>query len=345
MSQRMIAVCIAAPLLLVLAVVALAVPLPYAYESPGPTYNILGTDQNDAELVQVDGHRVYRDDGQLRFTTVRTSPYGEKLTLGEAFSRWLDHDDAVIPYDIAHPPTVTAQEEQSQGAVDMVTSQDNAIAVALEEMGTKVPKRIQVAHVTDGLPAASKLQVHDIFVSADGKKVTSAQDVVDAVTSHKVGDPVHLVVLRDGRRLAVDIAPQDVDGEPRIGVTVGIGYVFPFDVTINVDPQIGGPSAGLMFSLAVYDELTPGSLTGGHTIAGTGEIEPDGKVGPIGGIQQKIAAADDAGAELFFVPPDNCEDVKGLDPDLKLVKADTMHDARIALEAFAKGHDDDLPHC
>ncbi|GAA3834821.1 YlbL family protein [Nocardioides panacisoli] len=345
MTQRMIAVCIAAPLLLVLAVVALAVPLPYAYESPGPTYNILGTDQNDSELVQVDGHRVYRDDGQLRFTTVRTSPYGEKLTLGEALSKWLNPDDAVIPYDIAHPPTVTAQEEESQGAVDMVTSQDNAIAVALEEMGTQVPKRIQVAAVTDGLPAASKLQVHDIFVSADGKKVTSAQDVVDAVTSHQAGDPVHLVVLRDGRRLTVDVAPKEVDGEPRIGVTVGIGYVFPFDISINVDPTIGGPSAGLMFSLAVYDTLTPGSLTGGHAIAGTGEIEPDGSVGPIGGIQQKIAAADDAGVELFFVPPDNCEDVKGLDPDLKLVKADTMHDARIALQDFASGHDDDLPHC
>jgi PDZ domain-containing protein len=100
-----------------------------------------------------------------------------------------------------------------------------------------------------------------------------------------------------------------------------------------------------MFSLAIYDTLTPGSLTDGRPIAGTGEIEPDGSVGPIGGIQQKIAASEDAGAELFFVPPGNCEDVKGLDPDLQLVKADTMHDALLALQDFASGHDDDLPHC
>lgn len=344
MSQRMIAVCIAAPLLLVLAVVALAVPLPYAAYSPGPTYDILGKDQNEAELIQVDGHRVYRDGGQLRFTTVRTTPNGDRLTLGEALTRWLDRDDAVIPYDIAHPPDTTAQQEQQQGAVDMVTSQDAAIAVALHEMGISVTPRIEVAAVDEGMPAAQKLQVRDIFVKADGAKVETAQDIVDAVSAHGPGDPVHLVMLRNGKRLDVDIEPVDKDGSPKVGVTLGVGYQFPFQVRINVPEEIGGPSAGLMFSLAVYDTLTPGSLTGGHVIAGTGEIAPDGKVGPIGGIQQKIAAADDAGAELFFVPPDNCADVKGLDPDLQLVKADTMHDARVALDDFTSG-DDDLPHC
>lgn len=344
MSQRMIAVCIAAPLLLVLAVVALAVPLPYAAYSPGPTYDILGKDQNEAELIQVDGHKVYRDGGQLRFTTVRTTPFGDHLTLGEALSRWLNRDDAVIPYEIAHPPSTNAQDEETQGAVDMVTSQDTAVAIAMKELGLTVTPRIEVAAVDPGMPAIDKLQVRDIFLKVDGAKVEKAEDIVNAVGAHGPGDPVHLVMLRNGKRLAVDIEPVDKDGSPKVGVTLGIGYQFPFQVRINVPQDIGGPSAGLMFSLAVYDTLTPGSLTGGHVIAGTGEIEPDGSVGPIGGIQQKIAAADAAGAELFFVPPDNCVDVTGLDPDLQLVKADTMHDARIALDDFASG-DDDLPHC
>ena len=344
MNQRMTAVCIAAPLLLVLAVVVMAVPLPYAAYSPGPTYDILGKDSNEAELIQVDGHRVYRDDGQLRFTTVRTTPVGEHLTLADALSRWARSDQAVIPYAIAHPPDTSAEEEQQQGQVDMVASQDTAVAIAMKEMGIKAPPAIEVAGIDDSMPAAKVLQVRDIFLSADGEKITKADDIVDAVEAHAPGDPVHLVVLRNGKPLKVDVAPVEVDGEKRIGVQLGLGYKFPFQVRINVPEEIGGPSAGLMFSLAVYDTLTPGSLTGGHVVAGTGEIEPDGSVGPIGGIQQKIAAADDAGAELFFVPPDNCEDVEGLDPDLQLVKADSMHDARLALDQFVDG-DDDLPHC
>ena len=132
---------------------------------------------------------------------------------------------------------------------------------------------------------------------------------------------------------------------PRIGISLGIGYDFPFDVSIKVDPAIGGPSAGLMFSLAIYDTLTPGSLTDGETIAGTGELRDDGSVGPIGGIEQKIAGAEDAGAELFFVPRDNCGDVDGLDPDLTLVKATSMHKALEALEAWADDRDADLPSC
>ena len=154
-----------------------------------------------------------------------------------------------------------------------------------------------------------------------------------------------LRIERDRRELTVRIKPAIVDGKPRIGVQLGQGYEFPFTVNLRVDPNVGGPSAGLMFSLAIYDTLTPGSLTGGRTIAGTGEILPDGSVGPIGGIAQKIAGAQAAGAKLFFVPKDNCADVKGLDPDLRLVKATTMHEAREALQTWVKDPEASLPTC
>ena len=164
--------------------------------------------------------------------------------------------------------------------------------------------------------------MRDKFLEVDGTPVKDGQDVVDAVSSHGPGDPVKLLIERSDRRLTVEIEPQlvAVEGEaekqPRIGISLGIGYDFPFEVSIKVDPSIGGPSAGLMFSLAIYDTLTPGSLTDGEIIAGTGELTDDGTVGPIGGIEQKIAAAEDAGAELFFVPKDNCADVEDIDPDL-----------------------------
>lgn len=345
MTQRLIAVCIAGPLVLILGGVALVIPLPYASYSPGPTFDVLGKDADEAELVQVDGHKAYYDDGQIRFTTVVASSYGQKLSLGDALSRWLDRDKAIVPYDVVHPPDQSAEDEEAEGAIQMTTSQDVAKAIALKEMGIEVPTAVQVAAVSKDGPAEGKLLVRDIFQEVDGTPVTKGQDVVDAVRKHKDDSNVEFKILRDGRELNVRVKPKLEEGTPRVGVSVGLGYEFPFKITLRVDPSVGGPSAGLMFSLAIYDTLTPGSLTGGATIAGTGELQPDGSVGPIGGIEQKIAGAQEAGAQLFFVPKDNCPDVKGLDPDLRLVKATTMHEARLALEKWVGDNDADLPTC
>ncbi|MCX6401001.1 MAG: PDZ domain-containing protein [Propionibacteriales bacterium] len=345
MTQRLVAVCIAAPLVLILGGIALAVPLPYASYSPGPTFDVLGKDSDAAELVQVDGHKAYYDDGQIRFTTVIASSYGQKLTLGDALARWLDPDKAVVPYEVVHPENQSAADEEAEGAIQMSTSQDVAKAIALQEIGIEVPTAVKVAGLNDGGPADGKLLVNDIFQEVDGTPVTKADDVVKAVRKHKDGSLVEFKILRDKRELNVRVKPVLEKGTPKVGVSVGLGYEFPFKITLRVDPSVGGPSAGLMFSLAIYDTLTKGSLTGGATIAGTGELNPDGTVGPIGGIEQKIAGAEDAGAELFFVPKDNCADVKDLDPDLRLVKATTMHEARVALETWVGDHDAKLPTC
>ncbi len=346
MSQRLFAVCIAAPLVLILGGVALAVPLPYASYSPGPTFDVLGKDSDEAELIQVDGHESYYDDGQIRFTTVVASSYGQRLSLGEALARWVDPDKAVVPYRVVHPPDSSAEQEKAEGAIQMSTSQDVAKAIALQELGIESPAAIQVGIVDEEGPAGKKLLVRDIFKEVDGEPVTSTEQIVDAVRSHDDGSLVEFRIQRDDRELTVRVKPEvDEEDVPKIGVTLGVGYDFPFDITLRVDPNVGGPSAGLMFSLAIYDTLTPGSLTGGATVAGTGELRPDGTVGPIGGIQQKIAGAEEAGAELFFVPEDNCSDTTGLDPDLRLVKATTMHEARTALEKWAGDHDAKLPTC
>ncbi len=349
MTQRWIAFAVAAPLTFLLFVLAAFVPLPYSVYTPGPTFDILAKDANESEIIQVAGHKVYRDDGQIRFTTVQSSPRGKKKSLIEALGSWLDPDEAVIPYDIAHPPNQTAEDEERDGAVSMVTSQDVAVATALRELDYEVPSVVQVAFVAEDGAAFGKLRVRDKLLEVDGEPVRGSQEVVDAVERHGPGDPVSLLVERDRKRMTIEIEPVEMTIEgvkaPRIGISLGIGYDFPFDVSIQVDPAIGGPSAGLMFSLAIYDTLTPGSLTDGETVAGTGELRDDGTVGPIGGIGQKIAGAEDAGAELFFVPEDNCNDVDGLDPDLTLVKATTMHESLEALEAWADDRDADLPSC
>jgi PDZ domain-containing protein len=351
MTQRWIAFAFAAPLTFALLLLAAFVPLPYSVYSPGPTFDVLAKDANESEIIQVDGHKTYRDDGEIRFTTVSSAPRGDRLPLFEALRDWLDDDKAVIPYDVAHPPDQTAEDERREGAASMVTSQDTAIAVAMRELGYQVPSTIQVADVSEDGAAFKKLRVRDQFVAVDGVPVEKGEDIVKAVERHGPGDPVELLIERDHKNLRVEVEPDlvEVEGEdekqPRLGISLGVGYDFPFDVKLQVDPTIGGPSAGLMFSLAIYDTLTPGSLTDGETIAGTGELFDDGKVGPIGGIEQKIAGAEDAGADLFFVPKDNCGDVQDLDPDLTLVKATTMHQARGALQAWADDRDAELPSC
>ncbi|TWH00017.1 PDZ domain-containing protein [Nocardioides sp. J9] len=345
MSQRLIAACIAGPLVLILGGIALAVPLPYASYSPGPTFDILGKDGDNAEVIQVDGHEAYYDDGQIRFTTVIASSYGQKLSLGDALTRWLDPDRAVVPYDVVHPADRSAEDEKTEGAIQMTTSQDVAKAVALKELGIEAPSAVQVAYVDEKGPAHDKLLARDVFKEVDGEPVVDADQVVKAVRKHKDRSNVEFKILRGQKEMYVRVKPVIEDGTPRVGVSLGLGYEFPFDIQLRVDPSVGGPSAGLMFSLAIYDTLTPGSLTGGANVAGTGELLPDGTVGPIGGIQQKIAGAEEAGAELFFVPAANCSDVGDLDPDLRLVKATTMHAARVALEKWVEDRDAELPAC
>lgn len=347
MNQRWIAAFVALPLLVSLLLVAAIAPLPFAIYSPGPTFDVLGKDSDEAELIQIDGAEteVHHDDGEIRFTTVRTTARNREPNLFELLGAWVDTDQAVVPHDVAHPPSLTVDQERRRGQVQMTTSQDVAKAVALREAGYDVETAVTVREVDEEGPAQGELLVGDTLQAVDGEQIQAPEDVVAAVESHQPGDPVTFTVGRNGKQLEVRVAPEEVDGEPRVGISVAPGFDFPFEVNLRISEQIGGPSAGLMFGLAIYDTLTSGPLTDGEVIAGTGALAPDGTVGPIGGIEQKIAGAEEAGAELFLVPAENCRDVAGLDPDLQLVKAETLHEVRLALEDWATDRDAELPTC
>jgi PDZ domain-containing protein len=346
MSQRMIAGVVAGPLVVVLLVLAAVMPLPYVIYRPGDTFNVLA-DNDGREIIQVDGRKTYRDDGELLMTTVVVTPPKTDIGLGELMSAWLDGDDAVMPYRSVYREDETPEENEVEGAAQMVSSQDYATAAALTELGYKLTPLVEAQAIEPDSPADGRLEVRDVFLDVNGQKVNALDDVSKAVAATAAGEPVDFRIRRGDTERQVSVVPEkDEDGVQRVGVSLGIGYDFPFRVSVNINPQIGGPSAGLMFSLAIYDTLTPGSLTDGETVAGTGEISADGTVGPIGGIDQKIAAARDDGAELFLVPPDNCADVADApNGDMQLVLAKTMHDARVALEAWAKNRDADLPTC
>lgn len=357
MNQRLVAACVALPLVFGLLIYAGLARLPYATYKPGGTLDVLGEDDNNAEIVQVLGHKTYREDeGQLRMTTVAVSPAQPRdsrgLSLVELLGTWVDDDDAVYPYLAVHPDEETEESSRREGAAQMATSQDAAVRVALLELGYEVPQVLKVASVTEDAPADGVLEVDDRLLAVNGTSVASDPDVPDDEELRRLigeapqGEPLEVRIQRGEKTRTVSITPTVDDGRQVIGILPGYDFDFPVDVSINISPDIGGPSAGLMFSLAVYDTLTPGSLTGDHVVAGTGEITADGQVDPIGGIQQKIAGARQTGADLFLVPPANCADALGADNgDMRLMMATTMHDTRLALEKFADDPDAALPSC
>jgi Lon-like protease len=353
MTQRVLAASVASVLVLVLALAVLLSPLPYTMYSPGPTIDVLAAPQGK-EIIQVNGEKTYRDDGQLRMTTVSVTPRGAHLNLFQLMGAWVDRSDAVYPEDAVYPDDRTEEQDKSEGQVQMVSSQDTATAVALGALGYDVPTLLEVQGIEKGSPADGALDVRDLFVAVNGTELPESGDLQassktlnDAIAGTPAGKPVELTVLRDGKRVKVPVTPEaDADGSPRIGITYGQGFILPFDVSVTIDPRIGGPSAGMMFSLAIYDTLTPGSLTGDGRVAGTGEIYSDGTVGPIGGIQQKIVGAREDGAQLFLVPAPNCDDAQGAhNGDMRLAKVATFDDALEVVEAWAKDRDAKLPSC
>lgn len=345
MSRRVTVGVLALALTLGLLFAVALVPLPYVTYRPGPTVDILGTVKGE-EIIQVSGHEAYYDDGELRLTTIYVDTPQQHVALGELLRAWVSPEEAVYPRDAVYGPDETDETNDAESAVQMVSSQDAAVAAALTELGYDVEAETKVLHVDKSLPAAGKLKARDILLSVGETTITEPQDVVTAVDQAPVGEPLPFEIRRGEQILTVNVTPEEVDGDKRVGITPGPGFTFPFDVTVKLGDDIGGPSAGFMFSLAIYDTLTPGSLTDGQSIAGSGTIDAEGKTGPIGGVQQKIAGAEEAGAKLFFVAADNCDDVVGIQPSgMRLARADTLRDAIAAVEAWTADPDADLPSC
>ncbi len=227
----------------------------------------------------------------------------------------------------------------------MAGSQSVATATALRALGQDVDEMVVIAGVPEGSPSAGVFEPDDELVSVDGDPATSSEAVRTAVQRHRPGDTFPVVVRRDGKEQTVTAKTAESDGRTVIGVGLRLDYDLPVDVTLRTG-NVGGPSAGLMFSLAIYDALTPGELTGGKQIAGTGTMDDDGAVGPIGGIRQKLIGARRAGADFFLAPADNCAEVVGNVPDgLRVVKVESFDDGVAAVRDIGAGKAASLPAC
>jgi PDZ domain-containing protein len=322
-------------------------PLRYAVLTPGPIYNTLG-EVDGHPLIAVSGHQTYPATGQLDLTTV--SVYGgpgDKVRLPQVIRGWLDPADTVLPVDQVFPPGTTEEQEEKQNEADMVNSQESATAAALDELGIDYTTVLTVVDTSSGTPAAEVFEKGDVILALNGVPIDDFDALRKELQQVEPGDEVTVKVRRDGAEQDLQVATvEGDDGKARLGVIVETTFDFPFDIDIKID-NVGGPSAGTMFALGIVDRLTPGAMTGGKRIAGTGTIEPSGAVGPIGGIVQKVNGARDSGAEYFLVPADNCEEVRGHVPDgLTTVRISTLHEARTAAEAIGSGKSlADLPSC
>jgi PDZ domain-containing protein len=345
MTQRTWAALLAVPLFVALGLYMAVTGLPFVTYAPGLTVNVLG-DNGDRPIITVQGHRTFHDDGQLRMTTVSVTQRDAKLDLFTLLRTWFARDDAVYPYAIQYGGGGSQQQDTQAGKVEMADSQQGAEVAALRQLGYELRGQLRIISVTKGMPADGKLEVRDVLRRIAGTPITDSTDVATLLSKVPAGHAVPIVVERGQRRVTVAVTPVNKNGQQLVGITIQPVYHFPFKVSVHIDQNIGGPSAGLMFALSIYDTLTPGSLTGGAVVAGTGEIDGLGNVGEIGGIQQKIAGARHDGAQLFLVPPANCaEAITSNHGSMRLAKAATLKSAIASVTAWGKNHDAPLPQC
>ncbi|MFI8002342.1 PDZ domain-containing protein [Streptomyces sp. NPDC086010] len=353
-------------ILIALLCAGVLIPVPYSEMSPGPTVNTLG-DARGEPVLHITGHKTYPTSGNLNMTTVRVTGADYDMNIVEAVYGWLAHDSVVVPHDTLYPDGKTEEQSTQENAEEFSQSQESAKVAALKELKIPVTSRVVVSTVVKDSAAEGVLHAGDVIKAVDGTAVEKPEDVAKLVTKHRPGQDVVFSVIPVKAAAAAEKAgkepkgshdvtlttrkapadPADPSGEDRaiVGIQAGTDHTFPFDVDIKL-ADVGGPSAGLMFSLGIVDKLTPGPLTGGKFIAGTGTIDDSGKVGPIGGIALKLVGARDAGARYFLTPDDNCSAAASDTPSgLTLVRVKTLDDAKRSLDKISAGDTAGLPSC
>lgn len=317
---------------LALYALAMGIPVPYVAQSPGPTMDTL--DSYDGKpMVDIRGAQVYPTEGDLRLTTVavKGGP-GYRLSAGRMLYAWLYPDTIVLPVEQYYPPSASKEEIKEHAQLEMSSSHVAAAVAALTEVGIAVPTTLTVTGITPGSAAEGIVAEGDVLESITVDE--QATPIVDFATLTGVlaqtppGTRIVLTVKRGGkteeltfatgsrheRDAAAGLPPGEEPDGSVLGLSLKPDAKLPVEVKYQID-DVGGPSAGLMFALATVDKLTPGALTGGQDIAGTGTISLDGTVGPIGGIRQKIVGAAEDGSHYFLAPDANCAELSGRVPE------------------------------
>ena len=310
--------------------------VPYVALLPGPTFDTLGSVEGKT-VVDIRGTRTYPTEGQLNMTTISVV---NNITLYEAMGLWAGGSSALVPREEIFPANLSEEQIKQQNQQLFQDSESAAETAALRHLG--YPSKVVINQVLPDGAANGKLATGDRLRTLDGQEITTSRQAVDLLTDSRPGQLVQVGFQRG------DAPPQQVEivlgtGEQPNRGYLGVGLTdqpdVDFDITISL-ADIGGPSAGLMFALSIVDKLTPGALAGGTFIAGTGAIDAEGQVDPIGGIRFKMLRADEVGASVFLVPAGNCAEATVYAPDgLRLVRVSTLAEAVDALERLKTGQE------
>ncbi len=333
-NRRILTLVVALVPIVVFGVLLAVVTVPFVSLGPGPTFDTLGQ-LDGKQVVDIEGTHTHSTSGHLNMTTVSQR---DDLTLAEALTLWLSGREQLVPRDLVYPPGKSRDEVDQSNNADFKDSEDSAEYAALGYL--KYPRAVTVASVNDPGPSAGKLQVGDAVAAVNGTPVATVDQFTSLLKNTRAGQTAVIDYRRKNApagnaRVTLGAHPDRDYGF--LGVAVMDAPWAPFAVAFNL-ANVGGPSAGLMFSLAVIDKLTTGDLAGSKFIAGTGTIKVDGTVGAIGGITHKMVAAREAGATVFLVPAKNCQEASSDVPGgLQLVKVGTLGQAVDALHTVTAG--------
>ena len=335
-------------LLVVLGAVAALLPVPFVSLAPGPTFNTIGA-FSGTDLITIKERRTYPTTGHLDLVTVReTGGPGGGLDLFTAIRGWLDPSIEIVPRSVLYPPNATEEQVRQEHKEQFADSQGEAVAAAMAYLGIPTVTKVIAGSVTIDGPSAKAIDPGDEIVKVNGRQIVTPEDVLSAIRPLPIGSKVRLV-LRTGTATRTEtVATKEHPkhpGKSYIGIGIAAVAKPPFPVTFQLS-SVGGPSAGMMFALGLIDKLTPGSMTGGVFVAGTGTVDFKGKIGGIGGIDQKMVGARRSGATLFLAPAENCDEVTGHIPaGLTVAKVSTLADGVDAVTRYGRGQRAGLPSC
>jgi PDZ domain-containing protein len=335
-NRRILTLLVALVPILAFGILLSAVTVPFVGLGPGPTFDTLG-EVEGKEVVDIEGTEVHDTSGHLNMTTVSQS---DGITLGQALALWISGRDQLVPRALVYPPEKSKDEIDDANTKDFKRSEDSAEYAALSYL--KYPSAVTVDSVTDPGPSVGKLKAGDAIDMVNDKPIANLEEFTALLKETKPGDQLVIDYRRKSENEPLGTTTITLGDNPDrdygyLGVSVLDAPWAAFTIDFNL-ANVGGPSAGLMFSLAVVDKLTTGDLNGGKFVAGTGTITDDGKVGSIGGITHKMLAAREAGATVFLVPADNCAEARTAHEDgLQLIKVETLTGAVDALKTYSAG--------
>jgi PDZ domain-containing protein len=322
-----------------LTIATLLAPIPFVFFKPGVPDNVAG------KLIEIKEVKTYPVNGKLYITSIFVTNPDSPVFGAEALVNWATGPNVVLPRESVYPIVQPAKVINRNNRNEMESSKATATAAALRYLGYTFNEFYFVSDIREYSDAIKKLQVGDIITDIDGKKINEIEEIRTSYAEKKIGDNLRITIERRDKNENSSIITQTVtlvknvetaaktgEVKPAIGILVGTSAKFPVDVDFNIS-GVGGPSAGMIFAVGIIEKLNEEDLVRGRKIAGTGTVTASGKVGGIGGIEEKMIGASRIGATVFLAPRENCPDIKHVPQGLKVIPVSTLEEAIEVLRA------------